>query len=173
MKIYKVKKNMLKWKEINQISFKWNLPILIDNEFNVLAGNCLNNYLSNDILVVIVNKNEVLEKNLYYIEQKVIEENSEKRFHTIYSEVLGYFNELRKPEVEQVTLFDEIKEKGIISEDNYILRKDSFKSHGPKKNEDYQIYLWEEESKEVSKQPRIKKNYETIEIDMEIMKEIL
>ena len=156
MKIYKIKKSELKWQEMNQIKYKWNLPILIDDEFNVMLGNSLKDSLGDDIYVFIYNHNDKLKENLYYIESKVVEENSIKRFNAIYSEVYGYINELRKDRYESISLFD-FKENGIITEDNYEKpAEDDYKGHGRKYDD--------EEVEEIM---------EEFELDEDILKELL
>lgn len=169
MKIFKLNKNTLKWKEINQIQYKWKLPILVNHKREVIAGNSLYDSLPDEILVCVIEKNQKLEDNLFYIEEKVVEEGKIERVGILDSELRNYFKELRKPETQQLTLFDNVKETGLISEENYILRKDKFKSHGYKNIlEDYQLYLFESEEDEIKSS-----RYDDIEIDMEILKELL
>lgn len=168
MKIYKFRKSDLIWKEMPQISYKWILPILVNHKREVIAGNSLKDSLPEELLIAVIEKNQILEDNLFYIESKVVEENNPKRIGTFDFELREYFKELRKPETEQLSLMNDVKEYGLISEENYLVRRDTFKSHGPKKEEDdYQLLLFEEPSEE------IKKVIDEIEVDLEILKELL
>lgn len=175
MKFYKVYKKVLKWKEIGQINYKWNLPILIDNKYNVLVGNSLKDILPDEVIVVITNYNPTLEETLYYVENKVVEENSEDRFNVINYEIREYFKELRKPPIETISLFDEIKETRTINSEIYRMPpEDDYKGHGRNYDveEDIQMYLWEEAT-EKQKEKTKKNKFDEIQIDTEIMKELL
>lgn len=168
MKIYKVKKSRLTWRDIPQIDYKWILPIICDKDFNVLAGNCLKESLSDDIFVIVIDTNPILTEDLYYIEDRIAEEGSEIRVGKIDSELRDYFKELRKPPMEQLTLFDEIREYGLITPENYIKRRDQFRSHGRIKESDLQLKLIEFED-EINNN----KKDDNIIIDLEILKELL
>ena len=171
MKFYKVPKSRLKWKEMLQINFKWNLPILIDTDFNVVAGNSLKDSLSDNIIVVIMDNNqrEVLFQALFDIEEKIAEENDKNRLNQIYIKVRDFFREVRKPRVETIELFN-TRENRCITEELYIEPPPyDFNKHGKGKilfndgNLLLEEFLDEIES---GKEP-------DIEIDMEILKELL
>lgn len=170
MKFYKCRKSDLKWKEIPQIKFKWTLPILIDTEFNVVAGNSLKDSLSDSIIVVVMDNNqrEILFQALYDIECKIAEENSEERINLIHTKLSEFFKEVRKPIVEQCSLFD-LKEDRCITPEIYDEPPPyDFNKHGKGKilfNEGY-VLMDEFLEKVEGKEP-------DIEIDMEIMKDLL
>lgn len=170
MKIFKCKKSALFWKSINQLSYKWELPILINTENEVILGNSLFSLLPEYIFVIVIEKNQLLEDDLLYIEQKIVEENSDKRIGIIDFEIRNYLKYLKRPRHQNECLFSDIKETGIISSENYIVRKDNFKSHGPKKEEDINnnlFPLFDIDEKEV------KTKQVEIEVDLEILKELL
>lgn len=171
MKFYKVSKSQLKWKEITQISYKWNLPILVDCELNVVLGNSLKDSLSDNIIIVIMDNNqrEVLFNALFEIESRIAEENSIKRFDAIASELTQFFKETRKQHVEYMSLF-EMKEDRCITPELYILPPPyDFTKHSKDKslfNEGCVLMDEFIERTTNSKEPDIK-------IDLEIMKELL
>lgn len=171
MKFYKVNKSQLKWTEMPQVTYKWNIPILIDNEMNVIAGNSLKECLDNNILVTVCDNydREVLFTAIREIEIKIAEENSYERIEMIYSELYNFFKETRKPKIETFSLFD-VKEDRFITEENYIEPPAyDFDKHGKAKplfNDG--CVLSEEFIEKVinSKEPEF-------EIDLEILKELL
>lgn len=171
MKIFRINKNQLKWKEMNQINYNWKLPILVNHKREVIAGNSLYDILPENIIICVIEKNQLLEDNLQYIEEKVVEENKVERFGTIDSEIREYFKELRKPPSEQLSLFDDIKDNRCISEENYKRPNAEITySHGRKNDViDYQLYLLDEEIAE----KEIKSSLDEIEVDLEILKELL
>ena len=171
MKFYKIHKDTLKWKEMIQIDYKWNLPILINTEYEVIVGNSLKDSLSDNIIVVIMDNNqrEVLFQALFDIEQKIAEENDETRLNQIYMAIRNFFTEVRKPKFENIELFS-LKEDRCITEELYIEPPPyDFNKHGKGKVlfNDGNLLL-EEFLDEISsgKEPEI-------EIDMEILKELL
>lgn len=177
MKIFRCNKNALKWKEIPQLNYKyeWNLPILVNDELSVVVGNSLKDLLPDEIFIIQIPKNDLLEENLFYMESKVVEENSERRIGIIHRELRDYFRELRKSKIEYEALFEDIKNKELITEENYIVRHDQFKSHGYKKiEEDYQLYLpgFEEEIKKEMSTSRIAELFD-FEIKYELLEELL
>lgn len=171
MKFYKVPKTQLKWKEMLQISFNWNLPILIDTDFNVIIGNSLKDSLSDSIIVVVMDnyQRDVLFQALFDIEQKIAEENDENRLNQIYIKIRDFFREVRKPRFETICLFD-TKEDRCITEELYIEPPPyDFNKHGKGKVQFNDGNLLLEEfldEIESGKEP-------DIEIDMEILKELL
>ena len=170
MDFYRVSKNKLKWKEIQQLDYKWKLPILIDTDLNVILGNSLKDILPDNIIIVQMDNHqrEVLFQALYDIEEKIAEENSEDRLNQIQMKLREFFIEIRKPVVEYMNLFD-IKETRCVSVDNYIEPPPyNFDKHGKGKilfNEG-NVLLEEFLEKIESDEPEI-------EIDMEILKELL
>lgn len=171
MKFYKIHKDALKWKDMPQISYNWNLPILVNTEYEVIAGNSLKDSLSSNIIVVICDNNqrEVLFQAIYDIETKIAEENNSDRINQLYIEFRDFFREVRKPKFETIELFD-IREDRCITEELYIEPPAyDFNKHGKGKVlfNDGNLLLEEflEEIK-AGKEPEI-------EIDMEILKELL
>ena len=170
MDFYRVSKNKLKWKEIQQLDYKWKLPILIDTDLNVILGNSLKDILPDNIIIVQMDNHqrEVLFQALYDIEEKIAEENSEDRLNQIQMKLREFFIEIRKPVVEYMNLFD-IKETRCVSVDNYIEPPPyNFDKHGKGKilfNEG-NVLLEDFLEKIESDEPEI-------EIDMEILKELL
>lgn len=136
---------------MKQIQYKWKLPILIDDEYNVLCGNSLKDSLPDDIIVVIAKKDELLERTCNHIELAVVEEGSEKRYHMIYQDLTKFFVK-EKYANSQMQLF-QFKEKGFITEENYIKPR---------------AYNFTKHTKKVDK---IEKT--DYDIDLEIMKELL
>lgn len=171
MKIFKIKKSQLTWKPMEQFNYKWILPILVNHKREVIAGNSLYDSLNDEIMICVIEKNQMLEDTLYYVESKVVEEGKIERVGKIDCELRGYFKELRKPETEQLSLFEEPKEYRCISEENYKRPNAEITySHGRKvDSEEYQLYLFEEYIEK-----KINKNeFDEIEVDLEILKELL
>ena len=171
MDFYRIHKNLLKWTEMPQVSYKWILPILVDNNFNVIAGNCLKDCLGNEIICVIIDNydRDILFESIRDIETKIAEENSDKRLDAVFTQLYNFFKEVRKPKVESISLFN-VKEEGLITEENYIEPPAyDFNKHGKEKplfNEGF--VLSEEFTEKIvnSKEPEI-------EIDLEILKDLL
>lgn len=156
------------------MKYNWNLPILVNDKLEVVVGNCLKDSLNDEVLIIMIDKNDLLEENLFYMESKIVEENSEKRINVIYCEIREYLREYRKPKVENISLFEEPKNTNLITEENYIIRKDQFKSHGYKKNEeDYQLRLIEFEDEVIKSVSNSRAEFFDFEVDYEILKELL
>ncbi len=170
MKFYKISKKALKWSEIPQVSYKWNLPILVNSELKVVLGNSLKDSLPDNIFIVMIDNNqrEVLFNAFYEIENKIAIENSEKRLHAIHAEFTRFFREVRKKKVESFELFP-MKEEGFITEENYILPPPydftKHKHNNDLYNEGY-VLMEEFIEKTKGKEPEI-------EVDLEILKELL
>lgn len=171
MKFYRIQKSELKWKEMPQISYNWNLPILINTEYEVVAGNSLKDSLSDNIFVVIMDNNqrEVLYQAIQDIETKIAEENNSDRINQLYIEFRDFFRDVRKPKFETIELFD-IRENRCITEELYIEPPPyDFNKHGKGKVlfNDGNLLLEEFlEAVESGKEPEI-------EVDLEILKELL
>ena len=170
MKIYKISKKALKWKEIPQIDYKWNLPILVNSNLEVVLGNSLKDSLSDSIIIVIMDNDqrEPLFDALYVIETRIAEENSISRIDRLYVQIRDYLREVRKPYVEQVELFS-MKEDGFITPENFIETPPYDFTKHRHSDELYNegCVLMEEFIEKVKgKEPEIK-------IDLEIMKELL
>ena len=170
MKFYRCSKDSLKWSEMPQIEYKWNLPILINTEMQVVLGNSLKDSLPSSIIVIQMDNNnrEVLIQALHDIETRIAEENSINRIDRLYVEISSYLKEVRKPFTEQIELFT-IKETDFITPENYIETPPyDFNKH----RHDDSLYnegnvLLEEFLEKVEgKEPEI-------EVDLEILKELL
>jgi len=170
MKFYKCDKNILKWKDMPQVTYKWNLPILVNTELEVVAGNSLKDSLPSSIIVVKMDNNQrdVLFQALFDIETRIAEENSEDRLNQLYTKFNEFFKEVRKPVVEYMELFS-LQENGCITPDNYIEPPPyDFNKHGKHKELFNEGCVLMEEFLE-----KIEKGEPDIEIDMEILKELL
>lgn len=170
MKFYKCSKDILKWKEMPQIDYKWNLPILVDSNLNVIIGNSLKDSLSGDIFIVKMDnyQREVLFQALYDIETKIAEENSKERLDMIHVELSQFFREVRKPVVETISLFD-IKEDRCITPELYIEPPPyDFNKHGKGKIVFNEGNVLMEEFLE-----KIESGEPEIEVDLEILKDLL
>ena len=170
MKFYKCGKSILKWKEMPQLDYKWNLPILVDAELNVVIGNSLKDSLDDNIIIVKMDNNqrEVLFQALYDIETKIAEENSRERLDMIHVELSQFFREIRKPVIETISLFD-IKEDRCITPELYIEPPPyDFNKHGKGKIAFNEGNVLMEEFLE-----KIESGEELIEVDLEILKDLL
>ena len=113
---------------------------------------------------------ELLFDSLYEIETKIAEENSRERFDAIYGSIHNFFRELRKKKVENICLFEDIKEDRIITPELYTEPPAyDFDKHGKQKPLFNDGFVLSEEFIEKvvnSKEPQI-------EVDLEILKELL
>jgi len=169
MKIFKISKNGLIWTEMPQLDYKWSMPILVDHKRNVLLGNSLRDRLNNEVIIIVIEKNERLAEDLLFIENKLAEENNLKRIGRLEAEIRDYLREVRKPIVENVDLF-EFRDTNCITEENFILPPPyDFTKHRKKDINDLQIRLFEFEDEIKQGKPA----EDDIEIDLEILKELL
>lgn len=170
MKFYKCSKSLLKWKEMPQISFKWNLPILVDTDLNVILGNSLKDSLSDTIIIVKMDnyKRDVLFQALFDIETKIAEENSIDRLNMLENKIRGFFVEIRRPIYENYKIFS-ISENRCITPELYV-EPPAYDFNKHKKTIDIidNDYILFEEFREIQSS-----NEPEIEIDMEILKELL
>ena len=157
MKFYKVNKNILKWNEnVPVVNFNWKtLPILVDIEYNVIAGNSVRNNVPEELIIIQADLDSKVKDAVIYYETKIAEENKITRYHQIEIQVLDYLREIKKPEIEWNPLF-EYEELGTITEDNYIAPSEEVTyAHGIKKDVE-----------------EIKEELE-FDIDLELLKELL
>ena len=155
MKFYRINKSLLKFVDVPQIDFKWKLPILVDSQYNVILGNCIKDKLDNNVIIVIKDLDEIVVNNLKYIELRIAEEASDYRLGCIDACLREFFNELREPEVEQVSLFN-YKDITLITEDNYNPPNEEITySHGRSNNDNIEEII------------------EEYEIDEEMLKELM
>lgn len=171
MKYYKVSKSKLKWKDIQQLDYPWKMPILIDKDLNVIAGNSLKDSLPSEVIVVVCHnyQREFLFQCLYEIEEKIALENSHDRLNTLQMQVREFFKQVMKPKIETVDLFT-IEEHRCITPERYIEPPPyDFNKHRNIRELFNEGNLLLEEFLELEK---IQDEPE-IEIDMEILKELL
>lgn len=174
MKFYKIKKDVLVWKEMQQLQYKWDLPILVDTDKNVILGNSLKDCLPDWVIVVQTDNynREGLFEALCLLETCIANENSEKRLHTIYSEMHKYMGLLKRKRFENETLFT-FKETECISPENYIEPPPyDFNKH--KHLDEYSYMtdpLFEYMIEELEKKKESKEL--DIQVDLEILKELL
>lgn len=119
MEIVFKKKSELIFYDTPIITFKSNLPLLIDKNNNVICGNSLRNNYKNDesIKCIIVKSDTFIADTLYYVECVVADENSIERLNDIEHTLKSYLrNETSKTEL--LTLFD-YKVKECITESNF------------------------------------------------------
>lgn len=175
MKVYKCAKSFVKWKEFPQLNFNWKLPILIDDDMNVVLGNSLKDALPDQIFVIKMdtNRRQVLFDALAEIETRLVEENSEIRITQLQDTLRDYILNSRKKNYQSEPLF-QFKETECITPENYVEPPPyNFNKHSSKADllinggnllseEFYQMFAGEEKSDEPA-----------IEIDLEIMKELL
>lgn len=91
MKIEEKPTWLLNFKEINKLPVRIEVPLLTDEDNNVLLGNSLKEYYNNkpNINCVII-KNSLafrLKKWLYDLEVYLVEENNIERYHNIENEI--------------------------------------------------------------------------------------
>lgn len=156
MKFYKINKSLLKFSEISQLKTDWNYPILIDKENNVIVGNSLKDSLKDEVITIIIEVSQDIKDDLFAIESKIAEENSESRINSIKYNLSEYFKNLRKEKYEEVSLFD-YKDTTLITEENYIAPNETVTyAHGIKKDNE-----------------KVDEIIEEYEIDEEILKELM
>lgn len=117
MEIIQVKKEELKFNDLPDIDFKTTLPLLINQNNEVLLGNSIKKCYNNFVDCIRISSNNFLKKCLYNLENSLIKENNIVRLYSIEKELKEYINkELLK--FDEFTLFD-YKETGFINESNY------------------------------------------------------
>lgn len=160
MKIYRIDKSLLKWREVPQINYPWNLPIFVNEDMEVVAGNFLKDALPDKIMFFIIkNQFKGAIEAISYLEDLIIEENNLGRINELYVLLRKYLYNIKYPE-EFVPLFD-YKETDILTEDNY--KKPNFAFNKKEKVKIELCYLIETEEQKS----------DDIVIDMEILKELL
>lgn len=152
MKVYQVSKKYLKWKEIEQINYPWNLPILVDKDYNVIMGSSLKNVLSEQLLVVVLKEpSEGIRRNLFEIESAIAVQKDLVRVDSYNKLLYRYLKDTRYIN-EQLELLD-YRDTNIITEENYkIPPLRSFRNN---------------------KDDKTKKIEEDFDIDLSIMEELL
>lgn len=115
--------NKLIWHDIQQIDFKFKLPLLINRRGEVLLGNCQKQHVLKKQFqdVVVVQMDDYIVPILKDLELAVVEENSVERYHAIEKEMRSYLNSFNQ-DYELLSLFDdeELRENGLITKENYI-----------------------------------------------------
>lgn len=150
MKFYKVKKSQLKWCNMQQVAYNWKLPILVDNEMTVLAGNSIKDKLNDDIIVIIVNKWDIMQEALFEMEEALSKEENWKYWYDSAERKLRRYFEIERKGDNQLSLFD-YKNYEMITEENYIKPKAyDFEKHNVKSHNE---------------------NVEEVDIDLSILEE--
>ena len=87
---------LLNFREMPQLSVNLDVPLLVNEQNDVLIGNSLKKYLTGDIKCVIIN-NEIanhLNKWLNDLENYLIEEKNIKRYHDIENDIRDFLKEV-------------------------------------------------------------------------------
>lgn len=116
-----ISKNRLSFKEMPQMNFNWKLPILVDRDYNVYAGNSLKDSLQERQECIIISVNTYLQECLFNAEQTLAIENSKERYLKAQEEIKKYLK-LIEPTVETFSLFtdEEVSDRvTLITEENY------------------------------------------------------
>ena len=111
---------LLDFREVPQLPVKIDVPLLVDEQYNVLIGNSLKNYLVGDIKCVIIN-NEVanhLRKWLSDLEDYLIEEKDIKRYHNIENDIQDFLKEVTSTKSDE-NLFSLNREVRTIEETDF------------------------------------------------------
>lgn len=104
-----------------QTDFNWDLPLLIDDQNNVLLGN--SNYskyddLLQDVKCLIMKNDSYLQTALSKIEFEIITEDNQQRFYDIQKELKDYLSQFNN-QFESFSLFDLPPVEELITEENY------------------------------------------------------
>ena len=133
MEIIQVKKEDLKFNDLPHIKFKTTLPLLINQNNEVLLGNSIKNNYLNLVDCIKIQANNYLRYCLYNLEKTLIEENDLTRLYSFEKEIREYIN-CELLEVNSESLFD-YKETGFIDETRYNKPPAyNFEKHNTKKN---------------------------------------
>lgn len=132
--------NKITWFEMEQINYQFTLPLLIDRRGYVLLGNSVKkqHIHKEKIDVVVISVDDYLKDILYEIEKTVVKENKLERYIEIEKELSQYLREFNKG-YELISLFDdeEIKEYGLITNENFIMPPPyNFKKNSNKNNDE-------------------------------------
>lgn len=122
MKIIIVKAWLLKFDtSIPIISYKIELPLLIDNRNNVLVGNSLRAYFDplDDVKCIVDYNNDEFARSVFAgIELYFATENSFERIKNIETQLKKYINSFNRT-FESISLFEIEQEKRWVTKDNY------------------------------------------------------
>lgn len=118
MEILKIKKNELIFNNLPDLTFKSKLPLLINQNNEVILGNSIKNCYGEEVSCIKINCIDFLKNCLYNIENELIKENNIDRLYEIEKELMEFIEKELKKEIEQITLFD-YKERNFITEENY------------------------------------------------------
>lgn len=172
MKIYKVPSDKLQWIDMPPCPIKMRVPLLVDEEFNVLLGNSLKGRNSEEF-VIIIKKWDYYKSVLPILEKEILEDkDAEQWLYKVDKQVCDFIKDERIVN-EQISLFD-FKETALLTEDNYQRGgaydfKKASSRHKDEIDDQLRLIVFEDEEQ----LERLKKKEDLIEIDMEIMKELL
>lgn len=148
LEIIKKNKKDLIFYDTDIINFKSKLPLLIDSDNNVIAGNCLrNNFKEDEVIdcIVLKNSNDFIADMLYEIENEVVAENKIERFYAIENELRDFIKN-ENSEIEILSLFN-FKETRCITKERFIKPPPyNFKKHKKKEevNDEITLFNFEE-----------------------------
>lgn len=111
---------LLNFREVPQLSINIDVPLLIDEKLNVLIGNSLKNYFTNDVKCVLIS-NEIanhLRKWLNDLEDYLIEEKNIKRYHDIEIDIKEFLKEINSTKDDK-NLFSLNRETRTIEETDF------------------------------------------------------
>lgn len=172
MKFHKIKKDNLKWKSMPQFDYKWNLPLLIDSDYNVLLGNSFKEVLPEEPTVFIINSWHYYETIFTKLEEEILSsDNPEFWLGQIERDIIKFVrNELIINDQKELFKY---KNRELLTEENYKKggAYDFVKAKKIKeKVKDEQLKLIEFDDEDENEEESKDRDYE---IDMEIMKELL
>lgn len=141
-KFYKIDIERLKFDE----SFptmdydKWNLPILIDKDYNVLLGHMFRKNLKSPVLVIVMNDYiEQIKSFAPNLEEALCQENDPCRIELIKRDIKNYFYKCKEIELDRdiPSLITDYRDERVITPENYRQPPEyNFKKHSNRtKNE--------------------------------------
>jgi hypothetical protein len=127
IRIFRINKELLTFDDdFPVVDYRgWDLPILIDDDFNVLLGNLFRNNLPSKVLVIKADKyKEQIKDFALNLENALADENSFGRFEGIKKELKEYLSKSKHIEmnIDNFSLvdFNSCRDDEMISPDNYI-----------------------------------------------------
>lgn len=148
MEIIKVNKKDLIFNNVDNVSFKSKLPLLINQYNEVIFGNCIKDSYDSEVKCIRIESYALLVETLKAFEEAIVKENSFERFNNIENELQRYLSEYFDKN-EKLTFFEtnELKEKRCIS-NTHFRKPPAYNFHKGKKNkeqeENYNLFTFEE-----------------------------
>ena len=172
MKLYKIPVDRLQWMDMPQCPVKMRVPLLIDDEFNVLLGNSLRGRSDSEICIIIP-KWDYYKEVLPTLEREILEDKDVEQWcYKIDKQICDFIKDERIIN-EQISLFD-FKERSLLTEENYKRGgaydfKKANSRHKDEIDDQLRLIIFEDDEQ----LERIKKKEDDIQIDLEILKELL